>query len=169
MAPWDKKPAPAIEQEDGKDLKALLSQDERSEMIVFLSKIMERMQHHIEDIFDPSFTTHTKPTPLLQLNEKNPNVDNNEDDTKKNERELQDTKKREQELQDARLREVSAPKMKDMKKDALNHFHEWQTTIIMRVGEVINSREQAEHVQEQVHDSKITDKTSDEKSSAAGE
>lgn len=49
----------------------------------------------------------------------------------------------ERKLKEQREKELSAPAMKELKKDSLKFFDEWRTHVIIRVGEVVNSKEQA--------------------------
>jgi hypothetical protein len=43
-----------------------------------------------------------------------------------------------------REKELGAAHMQELKEAALNHFDEWRSNVIQRVGEVVNSREEAE-------------------------
>lgn len=49
----------------------------------------------------------------------------------------------ERKLKEQREKELSAPAMKELKKDSLKFFDEWRTHVIIRVGEVVNSKEEA--------------------------
>lgn len=49
----------------------------------------------------------------------------------------------ERKLKEQREKELSAPAMKELKKDSLKFFDEWRTQVIIRVGEVVNSKEEA--------------------------
>lgn len=49
----------------------------------------------------------------------------------------------ERKMKEQREKELSAPAMKELKKDSLKFFDEWRTHVIIRVGEVVNSREEA--------------------------
>ena len=49
----------------------------------------------------------------------------------------------ERKLKEQREKELSAPAMKELKQASLKFFDEWRTNVIVRVGEVVNSREKA--------------------------
>lgn len=49
----------------------------------------------------------------------------------------------EKKLKEQREKELSASAMKDLKQDSLKFFDEWRTKVIIRVGEVVNSKEKA--------------------------
>ncbi len=49
----------------------------------------------------------------------------------------------ERKMKEQREKELSAPAMKELKKDSLKFFDEWRTHVIIRVGEVVNSKEEA--------------------------
>ena len=49
----------------------------------------------------------------------------------------------ERKLKEQREKELSAPAMKELKQASLKFFDEWRTSVILRVGEVVNSKEEA--------------------------
>jgi len=49
----------------------------------------------------------------------------------------------ERKMKEQREKELSAPAMMELKKDSLKFFDEWRTHVIIRVGEVVNSKEEA--------------------------
>lgn len=49
----------------------------------------------------------------------------------------------ERKLKEQREKELSAPAMKELKQESLKFFDEWRTNVIIRVGEVVNSKEKA--------------------------
>ena len=63
----------------------------------------------------------------------------------------------EKKLKEQREKELSAPAMKELKQASLNFFDEWRTNVIIRVGEVVNSKEKASSQIKQANppDSKI--------------
>ena len=46
-------------------------------------------------------------------------------------------------LKEQREKELSAPAMKELRQSSLKFFDQWRTSVIVRVGEVVNSREEA--------------------------
>ena len=63
----------------------------------------------------------------------------------------------ERKLKEQREKELSAPAMKELKHASLHFFDEWRTNVIIRVGEVVNSKEKASSQIKQANppDSKI--------------
>ena len=71
----------------------------------------------------------------------NPNINTSNTDV--------DQYKVERKLRNERQKELNAPKIKELKSAALNGFNEWRQGVIARIGEVINSKKEAnEHVKE---------------------
>lgn len=141
MAPWTAKAESAPEHDQ--DLSTLLTSEERVELTLLIANITQLMQKQITDTFDASITTAKKPEQALNITDKNPNVENVEphEETEEEER----TRK----MREKREKELSAPKMLELKKDALQFFEKWQDSVITRVGTVVNkSTEVAEEQKE---------------------
>ncbi|KAL8928845.1 MAG: hypothetical protein Q9208_001623 [Pyrenodesmia sp. 3 TL-2023] len=49
----------------------------------------------------------------------------------------------EKKLKEQRQKELSAPKMKELKTDALKFIDQWRTNVIERIGSIVNSKEEA--------------------------
>lgn len=49
----------------------------------------------------------------------------------------------EKKLKEQRQKELSAPKMKELKEDALRFIDQWRTNVIERIGSIVNSKEEA--------------------------
>lgn len=49
----------------------------------------------------------------------------------------------EKKLKEQRQKELSAPKMKELKHDALRFIDQWRTNVIERIGSIVNSKEEA--------------------------
>jgi hypothetical protein len=134
---------------DGEDLSTILSHEEQVELTLLIANITEVMRKQITDTFDSSSTKKKDQDTgrSLKQNEKNPNVDESkksEGDTKEEEEARVLTEKREKEL--------SAPKMKELKKAAEEYFDKWRESLILRLGEVVNSPKKAE---EQIKDASV--------------
>lgn len=115
------------------DLASILTTDERVELTLLLANITELMRKQVEDTFDASITSAKAPQQALNITDKNPNVDDKErhEETEEEEQARKMREKREEEL--------SAPKMQELKKDALEFFDKWRDSVILRVGQVMNN------------------------------
>lgn len=76
----------------------------------------------------------------------------NAPDTSEAEAKLQ--KDRHQREEDAR-KELAKPEVQQLKHDMLHHFDEWRGKVIIRVGTIVNSREEAEHQKDLVPEKKV--------------
>lgn len=115
------------------DLSSLLSAEERTELTLLIANITELMRKHIADTFDASITNKKQAPPLLEKTDKNPNID----DTKSHKE--TDEEETARELREEREKELSAPKMLDLKKDALEFFDKWRESVIGRIGSAVNN------------------------------
>jgi hypothetical protein len=145
MAPHDEKKS----KNDGEELSTILSHEEQVELTLLVANITEVMRKQITDTFDSSSVKKKDQDTGKSLKQtgKNPNVD----ETKKSEG---DTKEEEEarELREKRDKELSAPKIKELKKAAEEYFDKWREALILRLGEVVNSPKKA---QEQVKDASV--------------
>lgn len=118
------------------DLASILATEERVELTLLLANITELMRKQVEDTFDASMTSANSPQQAINITDKNPNVDEKElhEETEEEEQVRKMREKREEEL--------SAPKMQELKKDALEFFDKWRDSVILRVGQVINNPEE---------------------------
>ncbi|KAI9737276.1 MAG: hypothetical protein M1818_005809 [Claussenomyces sp. TS43310] len=132
MAPWSSKEQPAQSHEQ--DLSDLLSEDERAELTLLIVKITEVMRKLIEDAFDASITSAKRPQQAININEKNPNVDDTATD------EGSEEEKKARQLREKREKELSEPKQQELKRASLDHLQKWQESVIQRVSEVVNSK-----------------------------
>jgi ribosome biogenesis GTPase A len=115
------------------DLSSILSAEERVDLTLLIANITELMRKHIADTFDASITNKKQAPPSLEKTDKNPNID----DTKPHEE--TDEEETARELREKREKELSAPKMLDLKKDALEFFDKWRESVIGRVGSAVNN------------------------------
>jgi hypothetical protein len=99
-----------------------------------IANIEEVMRKQVLDTFDASIVKKEAPQQILQVTDKNPNVN----DTQQEETEEEEKARL---LREKREKELSLPKMLDLKKDSLSFFDTWREAIDSRVGAVINSPE----------------------------
>lgn len=132
-------------QEEGESLTTILeTPQERVELTLLIANITESMRKTITDAFDPSKTGQREDQyseEVAEENFKNANVDLSKVDV-----EAEDKRRQEEEK---RAKELSAPAMQELKDSALNHFDDWRDSVILRVGEVVNSREEAKDQKKQ--------------------
>jgi hypothetical protein len=150
MVTWSKKDAPAKEQEQ--DLSTLLSHQERSDLTLLIANVTAHMRKNLVNTFEPSLAPSSpkEAEKTLSKDSANPNLDpeknpNLEIDSGKEDSDGQDKEDKEKakKLQEKRERELSEPKLQDLKKDTLEFFDKWMESVILRVGDVVNSKEEA--------------------------
>lgn len=113
----------------------LATAEDRSELTLLIANCTETMRKVIDDTFEASQTGQPEDTVTDLLGgdaSDNPNVDA-----------ANEVKERARKEQEQREKELSAPKMKELRKAALQHFDDWRDSVLQRVGEVVNSREAA--------------------------
>jgi hypothetical protein len=161
--PWRHHDTPetkqAGEDEEGESLTTILSsQEDRSALTILVADCTEAMRQNLLDVFDPKQTGKTSDQSANLTGDQallNKDVDPGTVDVSEQDKLKKQLEQREKEL--------SAEKFKDLKKAALHHFDEWRAAVIQRVGEVVNSREEA--TQQQQHASPKKDETSPERAS----
>ncbi|TVY75644.1 putative membrane protein [Lachnellula suecica] len=119
------------------DLSAILTTEEQIELTLLIANVTEVMRKQITETFDASSTSAKPPAQALHVGDKNPNIDDSKDHKETEEEE------KARKLQAQREKELSAPKMKELKKDALEFFDKWRESIISRVGQVVNKPKEA--------------------------
>ncbi|KAL1623765.1 hypothetical protein SLS54_004226 [Diplodia seriata] len=140
--PWSKDDEGQKKQEDDQSLTTVLETPElRSELTLLLANCLESMRATITDAFDARYATSDAASPPeedLTGDDalRNPNLDAGSVDVEALDRQRKEREKREKEL--------SAPAMQELKKAALNFFDDWRDAVLMRVGEVVNSKETAQ-------------------------
>ena len=138
--------------DDGKDIRGILTTDERAELTLLVANIAEIMAKQIRDTFDASVTSPSKPHHILQSGDKNPNKSTNVPHKETDEEET--TRK----LLERREKELSEPQMLKLKDEALKFFEKWREAVISRVGEAVNNPKEVVEEQKQ---SASVDKTPD--------
>jgi Protein of unknown function (DUF726) len=122
------------EEKEGEDLTTLLNESQRADLTLLLANATESMRKLIEDNFNASAGLNRA---LLRENmtedEKimNANVDPGTADVAAFDRERK--------LKEQYEKDLAAPKMKELKEDALKAFDRWRENVIERVGQVVNS------------------------------
>ena len=139
--PWASKPTTEAKEpkndEDGESLSTILPKmEDRSSLTLLTMECTELMRQSIIDTFDPSQTA--KDDELVTI----------QDDGQKAQAATQDQANEEnqpdkisQKEMNQRQKELNMPKMQELKTAALEHFDAWNSSVIQRVGQVVNSRE----------------------------
>lgn len=125
--------------DQGNDLKTLLSGEQREGFTLLVADIMELMKKRTMDTFDASFTSE-KPQEQ-NLEGRNPNADQNQASSEEQEKA--------QALREKREKEISGPKLQELKKLALKHFQKWEMSVLGRVGDVLSTQQAAESKREE--------------------
>lgn len=145
------KPTNTSNQEDGASLTAILETvQDRGAFTLLICDITELMRTRLLGIFDPDEGGQSKET-----DETSTSANTNQQETL--ERQKAELAKREKELNEETTVEL--------KNAALDFFDDWRDSVILRVGEAVNSRKAAK---EQSQHSKPETSTSDSEPSSAG-
>ena len=125
--------------EEGDSLTTILTtQEDRSALTILIADCTEAMRQSIIDIFDAK-QTGTKSDLVSDLKGDQalitPDVDSGKVDVAEQDKLRKELEQREKEL--------SSAKFQELKEAALKFFDEWRSNVIQRVGEVVNSREEA--------------------------
>lgn len=130
----------------------LESAEDRAALTVLICDITEHMRRQLLDAFDPKGTDFEEecPDPVKDETEDPPDGEGEkklDDETQKKQLEKIAEKKKAELAK--REKEVGEEKMVALKKAALDFFDDWRDAVILRVGEVVNSKntakEQAEN------------------------
>ena len=125
-------------EEEGESLTTILTTaEDRTALINLIAECAETMRQCIIDIFDPKQTGQKSDTVAGLTGDDallNPDIDPGKVDVAE-----QDKLKKEMEQ---REKELSGKKFKELKDAALKHYDDWFNTVMQRMGEVLNSREE---------------------------
>ncbi|KAL8971682.1 MAG: hypothetical protein Q9183_000937 [Haloplaca sp. 2 TL-2023] len=139
--PWashDEGKAEGKQQEEEESLTTILNIDQRGDLTLLIASIMASMRKSIELNFDANVA--------LSSSQSNPSASEDEKTMNKStDPATADVDKLDQEkkLREQRQKELSAPKMKELKEDALRFIDQWRTNVIERIGSIVNSKEEA--------------------------
>ncbi|KAL6253272.1 hypothetical protein RBB50_000995 [Rhinocladiella similis] len=137
-------------QSDDQSLATLLTLDQRAELSVLIAHVTESMRKDLIKAFDEKPKPKPKPPvdaekdiDLSKLNLDDPGVASQDAEIEAMKREQLEAAKTEEETT------VSAtPQSEALKKSALEFFDHWSESVILRVGEVVNSREERTSAQQ---------------------
>ncbi|KAH9905916.1 DUF726-domain-containing protein [Xylariomycetidae sp. FL2044] len=135
--------------EEGESLTTILTtHEDRAALTMLICDITEVMRKQILDTFDPSLTNSQQEEHLLAESKDAKNADDSTDEQKpsddENAKQMQKMLDKQKSDFAKREKEVNDDKMVVLKKAALNFFDDWRDSVILRVGEVVNSKKTAE-------------------------
>ena len=126
-------------EEDGESLTTILSTPEdRAALTILIADCTQAMQRDIVDAYDADKSGTV--VVVGDLENESPGV-SDEQSTTAGEDEGDGEKERKD--REKRRAEIGSSETQDMKSAALSHFDQWRDSVIQRVGEVVNSREEA--------------------------
>ncbi|KAL8852129.1 MAG: hypothetical protein Q9221_002952 [Calogaya cf. arnoldii] len=140
--PWasheDKKQEEGKHEEEEKSLTTILNIDQRGDLTLLIASIMASMRKTVEMNFDANVALSSSPSkPTASEDEKIMNKDT--DPATADVNKLDEEKK----LKEQRQKELAAPKMKELKEEALRFIDQWRSNVIERIGSIVNSKEEA--------------------------
>ncbi|KAI4262219.1 MAG: hypothetical protein L6R42_002596 [Xanthoria sp. 1 TBL-2021] len=140
--PWasheDAKPSEGKHGEEEKSLTTILNIDQRGDLTLLIASIMASMRKTVERNFDANVALSSSPSkPTASEDEKILNKDT--DPATADVNKLDEEKK----LKEQRQKELAAPKMKELKEEALKFIDQWRSNVIERIGSIVNSKEEA--------------------------
>ncbi|KAM0800799.1 hypothetical protein BDR22DRAFT_234274 [Usnea florida] len=121
--------------EEEKDLKSFLSESERADLTLLIASISETMRKTIETNFDAAATLKDLGQEGQSEEERLANIDFDPGTVDVSQYDKENKARVERE------KELATPKVKELKKNALQWFDEWREVVIQRVGEAVNSKE----------------------------
>ncbi|RMX90634.1 hypothetical protein D0868_14464 [Hortaea werneckii] len=151
--------------EEGASLTTVLSTaEDRSALTILVADATELMRQGITDVFDANQTG--KPEDMfanlgdnaLPKDDDGNVIEKPQEEDTKTEKDVVKEQEAQEKLQEkmskeleARKKELSGPKMQELKNAALHHFDNWRESVILRVGEIVNSKETAHEQKEHAH------------------
>lgn len=121
------------------DLKSLLDEDQRTDLSQLVASITRQMRKTIEDNFDASATLQTLGQDRKEMSE-DEKIMSADFDTGAVDVSVYE---KERKLKYEREKELSAPKLKELKRTALEWFDEWKEIVQKRVDETVEPRPDA--------------------------
>lgn len=121
--------------EEEKDLKSFLSESERADLTLLIANITETMRRTIESNFDAAATLKDLSQEGQSEEDRLANIDYDPGTVDVSQYD------KESKAREEREKELATPKVKELKKNALQWFDDWREVVVQRVGEAVNSKE----------------------------
>ncbi|KAI0853953.1 DUF726-domain-containing protein, partial [Daldinia vernicosa] len=131
--------------EEGESLETVLDTDEdRSLLTILVCDITELMRKRLIDTFDPKETGSREDYLFALTNDNDEPVNPEKLSDEEREKEIKKALENQKAELAKREKEASEEKIVTLKTNALELFDHWRDTVVIRVGEVVNSRKTAE-------------------------
>lgn len=133
--------------EDDASLTTLLTADQCADLTFLIATITVTMRKSLLDTFAPEETrVETKSTKSEEaaLAAAPMDLENADIEEEKSSKELEQLKKDREKRQEDAKKELAKPEVQELKKEMLRYFDEWRGKVVGRVGEVVNSRKEAQ-------------------------
>ncbi|KAI0385626.1 DUF726-domain-containing protein [Hypomontagnella monticulosa] len=130
--------------EEGESLTTVLeTAEDRGALTILISDITELMRSRLITVFDPNETGSQEDHVAAQTNEDGEPIDPEKLGNDERNKELKKIQEKQKAELAKREKEVNEEKMVALKTSALEFFDDWRDSVILRVGEVVNSRDAA--------------------------
>jgi hypothetical protein len=163
--PWSSGGEQQQQHEEEQSLTSVLPTPQaRSDLTLLVANCTETMRKGITDTFDPDkvgkmedMMSKLKVDEDVQQSDdtKASATEGSTEKTEEEKKQAEEEKKRAEERakreQAEREKELSGPKMQELQKAALQHFDDWRDSVLLRIGEVVNQREEAVSQKKEAH------------------
>ncbi|KAG9732632.1 hypothetical protein KCU73_g11269, partial [Aureobasidium melanogenum] len=155
--PWSSGGEQQQQHEEEQSLTSVLPTPQaRSDLTLLVANCTETMRKGITDTFDLNQIGKMEDMmSKLKVDENAQKSDSATDaaaaTTEKTEEEKKRAEEKAQKEQAEREKELSGPKMQELQKAALHHFDDWRDSVLLRIGEVVNQREEAVSQKKEAH------------------
>ncbi|KAG9521989.1 DUF726-domain-containing protein, partial [Aureobasidium melanogenum] len=155
--PWSSGGEQQQQHEEEQSLTSVLPTPQaRSDLTLLVANCTETMRKGITDTFDLNQIGKMEDMmSKLKVDESAQKSDSATDaaaaTTEKTEEEKKRAEEKAQKEQAEREKELSGPKMQELQKAALHHFDDWRDSVLLRIGEVVNQREEAVSQKKEAH------------------
>ncbi|XXG97256.1 hypothetical protein Hte_003552 [Hypoxylon texense] len=136
--------------EEGESLTTVLeTAEDRSTLTILISDVTELMRNRILDTFNPKETGAEEDQIAAPNNDSDEQTSNEKPVGNERTEEMQKILEKQKADLAKREKEVSEEKMVSLKTSALEFFDDWRDSVVIRVGEVVNSRKTAKEQSKQ--------------------
>ncbi|KAI5245396.1 DUF726-domain-containing protein [Aureobasidium subglaciale] len=154
--PWSSGGEQQQQHEEEQSLTSVLPTPQaRADLTLLVANCTETMRKGITDTFDPNQTGNIEDMLSgLKVDDETKQPDDAtrvEESPEKTDEERKQAEEKIKKEHAAREKELSGPKMQELQKAALQHFDDWRDSVLLRIGEVVNQREEAVSQKKEAH------------------
>lgn len=157
--PWSSGGEQQQQHEEEQSLTSVLPTPQaRSDLTLLVANCTETMRKNITDTFDlnqigkmEDMMSELKVDESAQKSDSATDAAAAGDSTGKTDEEKKRAEEKAKKEQAEREKELSGPKMQELQKAALQHFDDWRDSVLLRIGEVVNQREEAVSQKKEAH------------------